>query len=433
MTSEKTTHFYGCQLTTSRSVKQHKLRKLIAWLSDKRASEKEFVSLYLQGGRHVEEIVASLKKESASASDKSENTRRYLGETFKEIIHRLKRQEVIPENGLAMFAGYLSVNTSENRILDVEEIIPPEPIDAYLCVVDDHFQLEPLRDLLRDQRVVGLLAVDSKNASLGLVRAGSLKVLDCATSGIAGKTGKGGQSQRRYERERDMELNSFFHRVAEHATREFLVNSQVTALIVGGPGQTKADFLKGVYLNYELQNAVLKVVDTQSADEKALREMQSKSSTVLANICGPEEKEVIERLFLELNSHRGLAVYGLNQVLLGLKEGTVEVALVIDTSDLAEYYAICKKCGNTKTQILNRMDTQAIRFMSLSPCNKCHAFEYEVMEKDMVDVLEDAGSQTNARVEVIFTDSEEKARLKALGGFAAILRYKPSTSEAAIS
>ena len=44
----------------------------------------------------------------------------------------------------------------------------------------------------------------------------------------------------------------------------------------------------------------------------------------------------------------------------------------------------------------------------------------------MVDVLEDAASQTNARVEVIFTDSEEKAKLKALVGFAAILRHKPS-------
>jgi peptide subunit release factor 1 (eRF1) len=48
------------------------------------------------------------------------------------------------------------------------------------------------------------------------------------------------------------------------------------------------------------------------------------------------------------------------------------------------------------------------------------------VEKDMVDVLEDAAVQTDAKVEVIFTGSEEKARLSALGGFAALLRYRIS-------
>ena len=49
----------------------------------------------------------------------------------------------------------------------------------------------------------------------------------------------------------------------------------------------------------------------------------------------------------------------------------------------------------------------------------------EVEGKDIVDVLEDLATQTNARVEVISTDSEEKAKLTALGGVAALLRYKP--------
>jgi len=34
-------------------------------------------------------------------------------------------------------------------------------------------------------------------------------------------------------------------------------------------------------------------------------------------------------------------------------------------------------------------------------------------------------SQTDARVEVISEESEEKAKLTALGGFTALLRYKP--------
>ncbi len=63
--------------------------------------------------------------------------------------------------------------------------------------------------------------------------------------------------------------------------------------------------------------------------------------------------------------------------------------------------------------------------MKSSPCEKCGGVDYVVEEKDMVDVLEDLASQTNATVEVISTESDEKAKLAALGGFAALLRYKP--------
>ncbi len=48
--------------------------------------------------------------------------------------------------------------------------------------------------------------------------------------------------------------------------------------------------------------------------------------------------------------------------------------------------------------------------MITSPCEKCNALEYEVEEKDIVGVLEDVASQTNARVEVISSESEEKVK-----------------------
>ena len=62
--------------------------------------------------------------------------------------------------------------------------------------------------------------------------------------------------------------------------------------------------------------------------------------------------------------------------------------------------------------------------MTSSPCERCGAIDYEAEEKDIVDVLEDAATQTDATVEVISTASEEKAKLTSLGGFAAFLRYR---------
>jgi peptide chain release factor subunit 1 len=265
-------------MATSNSVKQHKLRKMIAWLSDKEGRGKEFISLYIPPTVSTDQLVATLKNQSISINMEHENVRDRLQEAFKNLIQHLKLKTEVPENGLAIFAGTFIANDPEREVLIVEELVPPEPIITYLYEVDDHFDLEPLREMLREPRIVGLIAMDSKEASFGLLDGERFELIESITSGIPGKSGKGGQSQRRYERERDMELTYFFHRVAEHATKAFLENHKVMALIVGGPGPTKDDFLKGSYLHYELKNMVLNKVDTQSVSREGVKELLAKSS-----------------------------------------------------------------------------------------------------------------------------------------------------------
>jgi peptide chain release factor subunit 1 len=418
--SNENARFYSCQIATSNSVKQHKLRKRIAYLSAKEGRGKEFISLYISPALSLERIVANLKKEADSETQKFENAgvRERFQVSLKTLIQHLRQLKAVPENGLAVFAG---TPVSEEAI--IEEIAPPQPISCYLYTVDAAFNLEPLRAMLRDQKVVGILALDAKQASFGLLKGEQIELIDSISSGVAGKTGKGGQSQRRYERERDMAIASFFHRVAEHATKAFLGNG-VNVLIVGGPGQTKNDFLKGDYLHYELSNMVLNTVDTQSASEAALKEILDKSADILQNMCGPEERRVVRRLMAELAKEDGLATYGLDIVLEALRRGEVKVAIVTDTTNVVEAVAVCKKCGQPKTKITNNK-TQTIQEMTASPCEKCGSNAYEVAEKDLVDVLEDLASQTDAAVEVISTASPEKDALTGLGGVAALLRYRP--------
>jgi peptide chain release factor subunit 1 len=412
-------------MATSNSVKQHKLRKMIAWLSDREGIGKEFISLYIPPTASFDQIVATLRNQSNSANVENENVRYRLQDAFKNLIQHLKLKKEIPENGLAVFAGTFTVIDQKNEVSTVEELVPPEPVVTYLYEVDDHFHLEPLREMLRNPRVVGLIAMDSKEASFGLLNGERLELIENITSGIPGKSGKGGQSQRRYERERDMEIAYFFHRVGEHATKAFLEGQRVMALIVGGPGATKADFVKGDYLHYELKNALLSTVDIQSVGKEGVREVLEKSSETLKNMCAPEEKMIVHRLMAELAKQDGLVIYGLDSVLDALKNGEVEVALVTDSTELIEIVAMCKQCGLSKTKIVdNEKKAQTVQEMISSPCERCNSAEYEVEEKDMVDVLEDAASQTDARVEVISTGSEEKAQLTALGGIAAILRYR---------
>ena len=411
MVSDKVTHFHGCQMATSNSVKQHKLRKLIASLSDKQGREMEFISLYIPREKSIDEVVAFLKCESDGAVNKSESVKDRLQDALKNVIKHLKLQKEIPENGLAMFAGTFAANNLEGEGLNVEEIVPPEPLSAYVYEVDNHFRLEQLREMLRNQKIVGLVALDSKEASFGIANGERLELIENITSGIPGKSGKGGSSQRRYERERGMAVTYFFHRVAEHAAKAFLEDHQVMALIVGGPGTTKHDFLNGDYLHYELKNAVLGTVDTQSAGKEGLKEVLVKSAETIKNMCAPEEKIIVQRLLAEMTKQDTLAIYGLDPVLNALEKGEVEVALVTDNTDTIEVVALCKKCELSRSMIVNvKKKAQAVQEMTLHPCERCRATEYALEEKDIVDVLEEAASQTNATVEVISTESQEKAK-----------------------
>jgi len=419
--AEKITHFYACQIATTNSVKQHKLRKRIASLSDKEGRGKEFISLYIPPETPIDQVIANLKKESELMVRESERLRERFQNALKNIIQQLKEHKEIPENGLALFAGTLVTNGTD-EVLSVEEIVPPEPIITYLYAVDVYFRLETLREMLRDKKIVGILALDSKEANFGLLNGEHLKLMKNITSGISGKTTKGGQSQRRYERERDMAITHFFHRIAEHASNEFIEN-RVNVLIVGGPGPTKNDFLKGNYLHYELTNMLLNVVDTQSAGKEAIREVFDKSSEILKNMCEPEEKRIVQRLMVSLSKQDGLATYGLDSVLAALKKGEVQVALVTDNTDIVENVVVCKRCGHTRTKIASKK-AQNVQEMIARPCEKCKGISYQMGERDIIDVLEDVASQTDANVEVISTTSEEKTSLTALGGFAALLRYK---------
>jgi peptide chain release factor subunit 1 len=423
--SAKVTHIYACHTTTSNSVSQHKLRKMISWLSDKEGMGKDFISLYIPSSASIAQVITDLKNEISSSNTEHEYVRHRLHDALKNLIQRLKLKKEILENGLALFSGTLPVNDQKNEVTSVEELIPPEPVVAYLFVIDDHFHLEPIREMLRNPRIVGFIAMDSKEASFGLLNGERFELIENITSGIPGKSRKGGQSQRRYERERDMELVYFFHRVAEHATKAFIEDQRVMAVVVGGPGPTKNDFLKGHYLHYELKNALLSTVDTQFVGKEGVKEMLEKSSDIIMNMCAPEEKMVVHRFLAELAKQDGLATYGRDSVFEALRNGEVEVVLVTDNTELIEIVVLCKKCGLSKKKIIDSKDkARSIQEMTSSPCERCKYVEYEVEEKDIVDILEDEASQTDASVEVISTESKEKAQLEALGGFAALLRYK---------
>ncbi len=409
------------------SVKLYKVRKLISELASKEGRGTELVTLYIPPKKPIHEVISNLREEWGTAGNiKSDTTRNHVQDALTRAMQRLKLYRTPPETGLVIFCGALPTNGPGSEVINLYEIAPPKPVTAYLYQCDDHFHLEWLRDMLREEKVFGILSIDASEAGLGILSGDRLEISDFMTSGVSGKTRKGGQSARRYERGREMELTYYYHRVGEHATRVFIDGAKVTGMIVGGPGPTKEEFLKGEYLHYELRKKVLVVLDTGYSGREGVRELVEKASDTLADVRLVEEKKLVQRFLSEVNKPGGLAVYGLPRILDALQKANVEVILVSDDLDTVRLEAKCRKCGTSKSEVtLASAKVQRKQELISAACAKCGGMDYDVIEKDIVDILEEMAFQVASRVEVISSGTEEGGMLRTFGGIAAILRYRP--------
>ena len=414
--------------TKTDSVRLYKVRKLISELASKEGRGTELVTLYVPPKKPIHEVIANLREEWGTAGNiKSDTTRNHVQDALTRTMQRLKLYKTTPDTGLVIFCGALPTNGLGSEVINLYEVVPPKSVMAYLYQCDDHFHLEWLKDMLREEKVYGILSIDATEAGLGILSGDRLEIPDLVTSGVSGKTRKGGQSARRYERLRDMELTYYFNRVGEHATRVFINGGKVTGMIVGGPGPTKEEFLKGGYLHYELQKKVLVTLDTSYSGREGVRELVEKASDTLQDVRLVEEKRLVQKFLGEVNKQGGLAVYGLPRVMDALKKANAEVVLVSDDLDTVKLEAKCRKCGTEKSEVVQTAaKVQKKQEMISIACVKCGAMDFDVAEKDIVDNLEEMAFQVGSKVEVISSGTEEGSMFRTFGGVAAILRYRTS-------
>jgi peptide chain release factor subunit 1 len=415
--------------TKADSVRLYKIRKVISELSGKEGRGTELVSLYIPPKKPIHEVVAYLRNEWGTAGNiKSDTTRNHVQDALTKTMQKLKLYREIPDNGLVIFCGALMTNGPGSEIIVLREIVPPKAVKSFLYQCDDHFHIEYLKDMLREDKVYGILAIDSSEVGIGILSGESFEIVNAMTSGISGKTRKGGQSARRYERGREMELTYFYHRVADTANRIFLEDYKVTGLILGGPGYTKDDFIKTEFLNYQLRKNIVAVIDTAYSGREGVRELVDKAADKLQDVRLFDEKKLVQRFLAEVNRQNGVAIYGLPRIIDALDKGNVETILVADDVDTVRVAATCKNCETTRERFVpNSKKTQAIQEIVMEPCASCGSKEFVVEETDIVDLLEERAIQVGAKVEVISSGTEEGVMLKSFGGVAAFLRYRPAT------
>jgi len=408
------------------SVTLYRFKKLIKELESKVGRGTELISIYIPPRKPISEVIGYLRQEYATAANiKSKTTRKNVRDAIESAIQRLKLFDRAGPTGLIIFSGAIPQNGGPgSEKIEVYHIVPPEPINILLYRCDSRFYLEPLKDLLKEKDVYGILVIDNEKAAVAVVKGRRIAELKTFTSGVPGKHRAGGQSARRFERLREMNLNEYYKRVAEHANQIFQKYPEIKGVIVAGPGPTKEIFVNKGYLHYTLRDKI-HLVDTSYSGEEGVREAIKRSGDLLRDLRMVKEQNLVRRFLSEVSKDNGLAVYGEREIVRAMRNGLLDTILIVEDLDKVLVRLRCGNCGAEYTHIFSEKEKMTELPQILSrPCDKCGSKSLEVVEeKSLVDHYIEEAEKHGVKVELISSQHEEGDMLKrAFGGIAGFLK-----------
>jgi len=403
---------------------KYDLKRRIEELKAAKGRHTELISLYVPPSKQIFDVTAYLKNEySQSQNIKSKTTMKNVLSAIESIMSRLKQFKQPPENGMVFFVGHKSVGADKTEMV-AHVIEPPMPITTFLYRCDSSFYLEPIEDMLIEKEVYGLFLVDRRECTIGILKGNRIELLKYMTSQVPGKHGRGGQSQRRFERLTEIAAHEWFVKCGEAISEIFRENEDIKGIIVGGPGPTKQYFVDENYLHYEVQDKIIDTFDTGYTDEFGLRELVSAASETMTNLKISKEKKLMKQFLKEVTkTEDSLAVYGENQVRKALEMGVVNILLL---SENLRKYRVKLKCSSCDYSEYKTMSEEALEDFNPPACTKCkQSGTMELEEKtDLIDELSDLAENTGCKVEIISLGSEEGDSLySAFNGIAGVLRY----------
>lgn len=364
-------------MTALTTLEKHKLKRFIRALEQIRGRHTELVSVYIPAGYDMNKIISHIFQEQGTASNiKDKTTRTHVIDSLEKMIRHLRLYKCTPPNGLAVFSGDASDREGKPDI-QVWSIEPPLPVNTRLYRCEQYFQLGILKEMMDVKEVFGLVTLDKRECTIGLLKGTQILPLDNITSGVPGKTRAGGQSAQRFSRLREEAAKEFFKRIAHLMQEHFLEMKNLKGILIGGPGTTKEDFLNENYLNNQLKLKIIGAQDLGYTDETGLRELVEKSQEILAKEAITEERDIVQKFLKLLATKPNMAAYGKDEVLNAIALNAADKILLSDS-----------------------------------------------LEENLSNDIEEKAEASGAAVIFISTDTAEGVQLKEIGGIAAFLRYQ---------
>lgn len=220
---------------------------------------------------------------------------------------------------------------------------------------------------------VMIVVVDEGEADIALVREYGVEMVASIRRNLGGK---------RYNTDRESEEKRFFHDLAKKM-EELIEREKVEKAIVAGPGFVKEDFYKFLSENYHDLAKKVVVEDTSVTGRTGIYEVIKRGTVdrVYHENRVAKEVQLVEKVLENVAKNNGLATYGLREVEEAINYGAVETLLVLDELLKGDH-------------------------------------------REKIEELMDAVRYSRGEVVVVSSEHEGGEKLKALGGLAALLRFR---------
>jgi peptide chain release factor subunit 1 len=409
--------------------KRYDFKKTLEKLQSQQGDGTELITLYIPPDKQIFDVTNQLKDEFGQCANiKSKQTRTNVQSAISSILSRLKYYKRPPAKGLAVFCGTVKLY-GDRTDLQCTIIEPPEPLNLYMYRCSSNFELDPLKQMLEEKYVYGLLVLDRREAYWGFLRGNRIEPIGGATSTVPGKMRKGGQSAARFGRLREIAINEFYTKVGERSSAIFLAEKdffeRFKGVLIGGPSPTKEEFEAGSFLHHEIQKKIIGLFDVAYTNEDGLAELVDAAKDALKGMGVVKEKEFMQRFLKELVKDAGLAAYGEESIRKNLEIGAIDTLLLSANLRKSRLRVKCQSCDYTHEQTINVEPGKTVRDIDFGSCPKCTAPIIFEEETDIIDELAKLADASSAKVEIISDDFEEGSILfTAFGGIAAILRYR---------
>ena len=244
----------------------------------------------------------------------------------------MKQYRTVPTNGLIVFSGLCTnEKKKEEDLIIIFE--PPKTIKRNIYLCDNKFHIEVLEDQLQTNDEYGVVVVDGE--STYIYRVGNVKtLLKRLEVSLPNKQGRGGQSQKRFERIRVEKRLWYIKHVAEICTQYFISQETqmvtVKGIILAGCGDFKTVLSELSTLDARIKTKILNIATISSGGESGLNEALILSKDQLIGLKLTEDIDLLNKFFDALRSQTSSAsyVYGLKDIIFAFEEQLIDTLIV---------------------------------------------------------------------------------------------------------
>ncbi|KAJ3272408.1 Polypeptide release factor (eRF1) in translation termination [Terramyces sp. JEL0728] len=362
----------------------------------------------LECGGQIHRHVQKLTEEYGTLSNiKSKKTRLAVQSAIVSLKERLKQYNTLPPNGLALFSGICD----PERVCTAIHPFKPLTRSYYLC--DKVFHTEFLQEMLTSNESFGFIIMDGNGYLFAALAGTEKRILSQLNVDLPNKHGRGGQSQNRFERLRDIARQNFVAKTAEKANDVFLSEDKcnVSGIIIAGNADFKSMLMNCGKFDQRIKEKVLKIVDISYGGRQGLKEAINLSSELLSNVKIVNEVALLKKFFGEITLDNAKICFGIKDTVIALEAGAVETLIVYGELDM---WRVVR--SNQLVSILSNAELESDALFD---------GQGEITEKKLlVEWLSEHFVDYGCKIELVTDKSQEGSQfVRGIGGIGAILRY----------